>query len=298
MRRSMGDTAVSFKFGGDIEDVDIQTFTGVMLDYAEVVRASSRVIDPNARIDIRISAVNPDCLEAVLALAKEGFGALIANTGDAVAYLANVVTVAGGVYTLFRWSSKHGGVSATEPKNGDTEVVARDGERTVVSHSVADACRDPSVKDSVRGTFRRLERDDSVESVSFGLDGEPPVFKADRDDFAGLALADGLESPDERESNELMQNVVVLKPYLSASPKHAWRVVWHGIPVSAKVVDEDFLTHLDEYSFTVGTGMTVDLRILQRKMKDSPVYENKAYNITKVHGVTSIPHQQHFPGME
>ena len=49
-RRIMEGEAISFKFEGQVEEVDINTFTHVIMNYTKVVEAAAKEVDENSPI--------------------------------------------------------------------------------------------------------------------------------------------------------------------------------------------------------------------------------------------------------
>ena len=87
--------AISFKFEGQVEEVDINTFTHVMMNYAKVVEAAAKEVDENSPMRINVRAVKPGCLDVVLGIAQNYLGGLFKDPATTLNTVAQVVTIAG-----------------------------------------------------------------------------------------------------------------------------------------------------------------------------------------------------------
>ena len=281
----MAEVSVPVVFGEEIDEVDLRTFTDVMLDYADVVRACGKAIDPNTTIDVNIKATKPGCLIAELALVANGLGGLFSDPVTALATLGNAVTIAGGVYAVAKHLSKHGAMRGSkEGDDGKTTIEAEDGAKTSVpTASVNVYIECPPVTRSIRNTFSVLEENGKVTSIRIGDDAETG-FSATAEDFPDLAQTPEYETPLQKTVTET-HTLTVIKPVLVKSTKRRWEFVMGGAKVSANISDEDFIADLEKRSFQVGTVIEADVDIHKEYSPEYRTYLNASYTISHVKSV-------------
>lgn len=89
---------------------------------------------------------------------------------------------------------------------------------------------------------------------------------------------------------EARARLVILKLWLNHS-RRKWSFEWNGVPISAPIVDVEFLDKLDRREFLIGSGDALDVTITYRQQYDPKigVYVNdeNSYVISKVHDLIS-----------
>lgn len=93
------------------------------------------------------------------------------------------------------------------------------------------------------------------------------------------------EGPNVRHHQERCE-LTIVKPVLSKTTKRKWEFVWRGMKMSANIVDEDFMEHIHEESFAVGSVMDADIDITQQFDPNSRAYMNKSFTVIKVYEIT------------
>jgi hypothetical protein len=89
------------------------------------------------------------------------------------------------------------------------------------------------------------------------------------------------------------KNVTVFTAKPDLLGKSAWKVIYEGNTIEAKVTDAKFQKDVNDglYMFKGGTPLEVDLDILQVLDSTTKVFKNQAYNITKFHSFAE-PNEQ------
>lgn len=298
-RIPMAGQRVSVKFGGQIDQVDIHTFTRVLLDYTEVAKAAGRIADPNITVDANITAVRPGCLVVDLSLVAQGLGGLFKNPETAMQTLAGAVTIATGFYEFKKFLGRHGRIKASAPEGEDHKrVTARDGSTILVNNGVINLYMgSEEANKAVNSTFDSLDNDQRIESVEISGDGIK-TFRAERPTFPDLASSpsyEGAETRHEMEQTEL----VVVKPVLAKTSKRKWEFIWRGVKMSANIADRDFLQNrLLEEGFYVGSIMEAELDITQRYDEDAHAFLNVGYEVTRVGAIRKPPKNRSLFGDE
>ena len=268
---------VTVKFGGQVEAVDIGTFTRVLIDYSSILQAACKEEDPNAAIEANVRTVRPGCLEVDLSIIAKTIGDLFSDPSTSLETIVNGIAIASGFYGFAKFLGKHGRAVRAEGRPDGVSVTAEDGTTTLVNNGVINLYMDcPKATDAVCKSFESLDNDPRVESVSIVSDGEEQ-FRAERDEFSAMASSPAYESPQSRTIEERVK-LTVVKPVLEKSTSRKWEFVWRGEKITANVTSRDFIESLVDRSFSVGTVMDVTLRSHQ-------VYDDNlhAYILSLIH---------------
>lgn len=288
--------AISFKFEGQVEEVDINTFTHVMMNYAKVVEAAAKEVDENSPMRINVRAVKPGCLNVVLGIAQNYIGGLFTDPVTTLNTVAQVVTIAGGLYELKKHLGKNGKIAKTEPTNNaqQIEITTDNGSTTIIDNHVYNIyINNPEVDKAINASFDTLENDERIESLSMSkVSSGEKLFTANRDEFAEIANSPSFEGSNIRHviSNE---RLIVIKPVLEKTSRKKWEFLWNNISIKAAILDSSFIDNtLANQAFGIGTVMDVELDITQEFSEDLQAFTNKKYEIEEVIDVTKKPENQ------
>ena len=288
--------AISFKFEGQVEEVDINTFTHVMMNYAKVVEAAAKEIDENSPMRINVRAVKPGCLNVVLGIAQNYIGGLFTDPVTTRDTVAAVITIAGGLYGFKKHLSKNGKIAKVEPTNNaqQLEITTDNGSTTIIDNHVYNIyVNNPEVDRAINASFDTLENDERIESllISKVSSGEK-LFTATRDEFAEIANSPSFEGNNTRHvvTNE---RLIVIKPVLEKTSRKKWEFLWNNISIKAAILDSSFIDNtLAKQAFGIGTVMDVELDITQEFSEDLQAFTNKKYEIKEVKNITNKPENQ------
>lgn len=288
----MEQKTITFKFEGDLGGVSVDTFTTAILGYSRAVQATARELDPNAIVDVEITATRPGCLEAVLqAVVKDLPGILgaISQTSD---QLAPVIDTLKGYLELRRFLGRNGAPKEVRHEGDGISVTAGNNSVINITQNVYKVSGSAGVDSAVTSMFGALADNENVKGLEIsggGLEG----FKSERDEFESIKTAPGCEPEQERVEVMTAQHLSVAKPVLEYSDKRKWELYWNGQKLSANMGDFDFLGQLArrERTFGIGDDMVADLELHQRR-NEIGAWENKSVRITKVHDLMPAPRDQ------
>lgn len=288
-RRKMESKTVTVKFGGQVESVDVNTFTRVLLDYTDVLRASCKLSDPSTAVNANVRSVRPGCLEVDLNVVAQGIGELFKDPATSLQTVANGIAVASGFYAFKKFLGKHGkAVASEDAEDGKTRVTAQDGQSITVNGGVTNLYVNcPQASEAVSASFAALDDDPRIESMSIS-DEEGVSFSAERSEFSAIASSPSYESSRTKTIEEDAV-LTVVKPVLERSTTRKWEFIWHGMKITANISDKNFIDNLDRQLFGIGSGMQVKLRIFQEFDDAVKAFINKRFEIIAVSGVTPPP---------
>lgn len=288
--------AISFKFEGQVEEVDINTFTHVMMNYAKVVEAAAKEVDENSPMRINVRAVKPGCLNVVLGIVQNYIGGLFTDPVTTRDTVVAVITIAGALYGLKKHLGKNGKITKAEPTNNaqQIEITTDNGSTTIIDNHVYNIyINNPEVDKAINASFDTLENDERIESLSMSkVSSGEKLFTANRDEFAEIANSPSFEGSNIRHtiSNE---RLIVIKPVLEKTSRKKWEFLWNNISIKAAILDSSFIDNtLAKQAFGIGTVMDVELDITQEFSEDLQAFTNKKYEIKEVIDVTKKPENQ------
>lgn len=288
--------AISFKFEGQVEEVDINTFTHVMMNYAKVVEAAAKEVDENSPMRINVRAVKPSCLNVVLGIVQNSIGGLFADPVTTRDTVVAVITIAGALYGFKKHLGKNGKIAKAQPTNNaqQIEITTDNGSTTIIDNHVYNIyINNPEVDKAINASFDTLENDERIESLSMSkVSSGEKLFTANRDEFAEIANSPSFEGSNIRHaiSNE---RLIVIKPVLEKTSRKKWEFLWNNIPIKAAILDSSFINNtLAKQAFGIGTVMDVELDITQEFSEDLQAFTNKKYEIKEVIDVTKKPENQ------
>ena len=290
--RVMAERSITIKFDGQLHQVDLNTFTKVLLDYSEVVRQSAQETGLDSPVKISIKATERGSLDVILAVVADGFSGLLEGLNDntgLIESLSLAVTTATGLFGFKKWLAGKKGIDSIEPKDNNTSIVSADGDVTIVNNGVINVYQNrPSASHAISNAFSSLEENPAVEGFEIISDGESE-FRAERSEFAGIASSPDFENDSVRHEQKRC-TVTVVRPCLANQKNRKWRIFYENLKeVPAVITDESFMENLHEHSFTIGTQMDVELDITQELDLEVGAFVNTTYDITKVYEVIPPP---------
>jgi hypothetical protein len=253
-------------FGGEFAGIDVYTFADSLIGFADTARAVSATIDPGQEIEIRVEATGPGSYRTVIRRWKKGYGGVLSHAAAAIFWgvVANVV---------------YDNLIKNDPKpqiiiNSD-EVIYQIGTDTIIVprsiyDSAQNAKKNPDVQDGLRRTFLPLQSNGNV--TEFGLTTRlhdaVPLVRVPRDAFTSITEPAVItEDPQHERTRTETARLVILKAWLNHA-KRKWSFEWNGIPISAPIIDRDFLDRIDRREYLIGAGDALDVTIVFKQTLD------------------------------
>lgn len=285
----MAETTVSVKFDGQAHQVDINTFTQVILDYSKVLQAAADAAGIDDPVKICITATEPGSLDVIMSvIAEVASGALdfLSNNRNG---LEAAVIIAGGLYGLKQKIAGKKKVEKVEENASDgTVTLNAEGDVFVVNAKVFNLYKDrPDTTEAIDNSFSALAENPAIEGIEMSSGGST-VFRAERDEFSAIATSPNYENENVRHNIEKVW-LTVVKPFLAVSKTRKWEFVYNGSKITAPIVDEKFLGSLEQVPFRMGTKMLVELDVVQEYEDLYKAYLNKKFTILRVIEVEDPP---------
>jgi hypothetical protein len=278
-----GDTIV-LHFGGESARIDAYTFAAALIGFADTARAVSASIDFGEDIEIVVEAFGPGSFRTRVRRIREALGKF---EGPAQLIFWGLVTNL--IYDV-----------AIRPPEPATQVIVTTDEVTVIHgkdriviprfvyEATENAKKNPDVRRGLQRMFQPLQNDKNV--TEFGLtphmEDTRPVVVIPRDEFQRFVEFPTIieETGNERIKQETAR-LIILKAWLNHKLRK-WSFEWNGVPVSAPIVDDDFLDRIERREYLIGAGDALDAEITFKQKFDNEfgVYINdpNSFVITKV----------------
>ncbi len=281
MKESL-DKTFEIKFGGNIHEVSLDLLIESLVSYSSLTQEVSAHISPNSKTSISVKATKEGSFRILLSIITEKAPELFSSVGISTA--ADIFQVVGGLFSLKSWISKNGkpetvkdsGISSLEISNNKGSIIINANVYNIYQEN-------PKVRQSLRNTFVKLEREEEIESFSIkDLETDKNIFSVDSEDFLELASSED-EMPQRKQkvikdSQELSLFKVVFRE------NYKWEFFYLGTKIYAQVSDIDFFKKIEsgEIAFRSGDKMIVNLEIEQIFNESANTFVNDFYNITKV----------------
>lgn len=285
----MEEQRVTIKFDGKSHQVDIATFTKVLLDYSAVVKAAARATGTQSGVNVSIVATEEGSLDAVISVAAQAAGGLLSLLRDNKDGIEAAIIVAAGVYELKqKLAGKTSVAKVDEDAEGKTVTVRADGENvTVDARAYKVYVNHPDASNAINSSFSVLEETPDVTGIQMSYRGGV-VFRAERAEFSGIASSPNYEGPGTRHVRE-EEVLQVVKPCLVCSKSRKWEFLLRNMKISASISDEVFLNRLESQKFGLGTMMRVLLDVTQEYDAKRQEYACTKFTVVEVREVFDPP---------
>jgi len=283
------DDTIVVHFGGEFRGVDAFTFASSLIGFADTARAVSASIDPGQEIELLLEAIAPGSFRARVRRLRREYGGIFSRGAEAIfwAIVANVI---------------YDAVIRHDPKPlivvNTTEVIIEIGHDTIIVPRTVQAATEnvknnPDVQNGLRRTFAPLQADAKI--TEFGLtsqiDDPVSLVRVDRTSFLAILEAPVLSEDLSRERiRQETARLVILKAWLNHA-KRKWSFEWNGVPLSAPIVDKEFLDRIERREYLIGAGDALDVQIAFKQAFDPTlsVYVNNPNSFVIVKVIRHVP---------
>lgn len=275
---------MQLKFEGQTHSIDANTLVNVLVHYQAVVTEANRQFGGGAReVSIQVNAIEKGSFIIDISVVQGIVQQLFSK--DTVEYLAELVSIVGGVYALYKMfkgrpvKSKED-IRAAEKAvgmtvNGNVKV-------NVKINNITNVYNQPPVREAISKSVETADADPNVEGFTISEDKDTPATTFKRDEFKDYIYNDfdtEDDIPDERMFDETATLTIVGLNFERGS---RWQFMYKGFKINIIVKDDALMNKIDEGErFGKGDAIRVKLRIVQRYNKDYKAYENKSFKIVE-----------------
>jgi len=269
---------MQIKFEGQEHQIDANTLINILTHYNTVVSTANIEYGGGSRnISIKINALEKGSFVIDIGL-QETVKTIFSN--DTVQYLAGLVTVVGGVFSLYKFRK---GKPLKENETDITPQINVKGDKNTIIQMIVKIYNQPVVREAISKSIQTANEDAGVDSLSIsGKKTDPVTFE--KDEFPDLIYTefDREDIPETR--NEIIQNAVLTIIKLSFATGGQWQFLYKGFKIGMVVKDDVLMFSIDKGArFGKGDAIRVDLLLNQKYNAKHQGYENKSYRITAFH---------------
>lgn len=277
----MQNETITVKFDGQDHQVDLDTFTSVLINYSTVVRAAADEMGVNGDTKVAICAIESGSLDVVVSILAEGLGGLIDLITNNKEPLLAVLAVSAGLYELKQKLAGKGKVKGVDVGgDGNCVIQTEGGDVYAPQHVVNVYVNHPEATIAIDRSFSKLEEHPEISAFQLAK-GDDVMFRAEQGEFPDIATSANFVNETVRhETVEAKLNV--MKPFLGASKTRKWEFYFNGNKISASIEDDDFIENMNRHSFMVGTTMHAQLDIEQELLEEYGIWANRSYRVVKV----------------
>lgn len=287
-----GRAVFTLKYEGGPDEVSAETLLDTLAGITSIVNAAAVEIG-GVKAEMKVRVPERGSFLVDLAVDPQLTSTLLGGAAEIVKVAGALVTIAVGTLTL-RKLLKREPPASVERADGDQVTVSNS---SGVAVSVDRRCvnlylGNPEVATHLDHIFDSLDRDGTVDAFSVLDANKHSAFRAERDEFAGMAEpTTRIEEKDDRRI--VTERHVWPIHKVCFEPGKRWSFVAHARICGAEMADRDFMDRVvaRKEAFTSGDSLDMDIRMDQEKDPASDAWINKNVQIVKVHQHIRSPHQ-------
>lgn len=251
-------------FGSNFERINAYTLASSLVALADAAKAANAAINPGFEIEIVVEALGPGSFKAkIRAFYKSASNLFTAKSARDIVL---------GVIASYIFQVAFAPDQQVKVIVNTDEVLIQQGDKTIVvprevHEAVQEVRKSPDFRESIGRVVEAAEKDPNVSSVgiSSSFDDASPSIQVPRERFSSMA-ADATHSSDERELVEITE-LQIMRAILERS-RRRWEFVWHGVRISAPVLDDMFYADFAAHRITIAPGDALEVRLKIRQRKD------------------------------
>jgi tRNA threonylcarbamoyladenosine modification (KEOPS) complex Pcc1 subunit len=261
--------------------INAYTLASTLVNLADAAKAANRAVNAGYEIEILVEAFGSGSFRAKInAIYRSAENLFSAESLRAVIL---------SVIASFIYEQIHPPQEPVKIVIQKDEVIIDQGkDQIIVPRNVYDATRDaaknPQFVDSLNEAMQAVARDPKI--AGFGLVPQlssptPEIIipKAVLSTFEPAATPEPIERIIYEECD-----LQIVKAILERTERK-WEFRWHGVKISAPVIDPTFYPRFFAHKITIAPGdeLNVRLAIRQVREEDSRIYTNVGYEVVQVH---------------
>lgn len=287
----MQNETITVKFDGQDHQVDLDTFTSVLLNYSTVVRAAADELGVNGDTRVAICAIESGSLDVVVSILTDGLGGLIDFITNNKEPLVAVLALTAGLYELKQKLAGKGKVERIDTDGDGNQVIVTEKGNVYAPKQVVNVyVNHPEATIAIDRSFSQLDEHPEISAFQLSK-GDEIMFRAEHEEFPDIASSSNYVHETVRHQT-VMANLNVMKPFLGASKTRKWEFYYEGNKISASIDDDDFIESMSAYSFTVGTTMRAELDIEQELLEEYNIWANRSYRVVRVESIDNPPQEE------
>lgn len=270
--------SIVLHFQSEEKRINAYTLASTLVSIADAARAANASINPGYEIEIVVEAFGEGSFRAKITGIYKSAKDLFSGR-SLKAIILGVIAAA-----------IHDSLTSDEITvivNTDEVVIEYGRDRVIVPREIYEARESaqssPQFRNAIARTYEVLGIDESLTGVGIvtRMDAPPPKVVVSRESMRRAAIPIR-EEPDERVIYEQCE-LDIVKAILKQG-KRKWEFVWHGVRITAPMLDTAFHSRFKAHEITIAPGDRLDVRlaIKQRRDPKTGIYTNLSYEVIEV----------------
>lgn len=263
--------------------IDARTLARALISFVDLAAAVDYRLNPGGEISIDVDALEIGSFRA--RLRRTG------GSGAAGFFSDGLKQVFWGVISSLVLTWLFQGQHVTIKVEDDQVIIEGPDQTVIVSRDAYDGAKrvseDREVKSRGKEFFDSLELDPQVQGVGFEAGSGGGTVHFPREQIAKLSDNLKIEPVPSRRNRVESARLTILKPSLHRR-QQKWSFEWNGVPISARVTDEAFLSTMKRREFVFGYGDALDVELAYDQEYDerTEVFRNDSstYEVQRVLG--------------
>lgn len=269
-------------FGTDGTQINAYTLASTIVSVANAVKEANLLINPGYDVEVVVESLDPGSFKVTVKTIYRGLGNLFDKD--------NLKAIALSVIAAYIFQHTLAPDASVNISVGDKEVVIEaNGKTVIVPREVHDCLnqveKSEKFKQNIGKTFKAVEDDEKIESVGITpkVEDKEPQIIVPRNQFQHFSYEIEIEE-NSRYITEFA-DLTILKAILDRS-RRKWEFVWHGIKISAPILDSKFYDEFFAHKIVIAPGdiLAVNIKIYQKKDTDTGIFTNRRYEVIEVLG--------------
>ena len=269
-------------FKSDGHQIDSNTLINYLIHYNAIVAEVNNAYGKgDKKISVKVNALREGSFIIDLSLLEEDILNLFSTAN--LEYLANVVTVIGGIYAVYKYF-KGRPIKDEEDKNNATITLTEVNKQQniEINDSIINIYNSKTVREAVSKSFETVDEDDNVNGVMISDDLEHEPIRFERSEFSSMEYNDFENEDTIPENIEEIVEARLTIISLNFERGHSWQFMYNGFKIYMIVKDDALMERIDNGDrFGKGDSIRVKMKITKQYNKDYKAYENKSYKIVE-----------------
>lgn len=280
MARQEKSTDFTVKFGGKLNEVNVNTLLRSLASISTVIDEVSNEIGEGQKLEVKIKALDRGSFLIHIGLIPAEIVDLVKQVDLKLA--SEVIAALVGILTI-RKLLKGKKPKKVEEQKDNVIVETESGNRFKVDKRTFNIYNsNVRINEAVSDNFDALHANSSIEGFSIEDPNKEVLFESSRDEFDIMSAKGVTEIPEEN-VKILTQPVTLHIRKLVWDKARKWDFLLRGIKISAFIRDDAFFHQIDKgEKFAKGDCLEVELEIRQIFDESINTFVNDSYTIAKV----------------
>lgn len=277
--------SITFRFGVPDHSIDVSVLTAAIVADSAIFHRIAREIDPEAKINVMITAPRPGSFEFDFEFVKHAVAVGSWFGSNGTEFFISLIDHYISYLRLNRFAQGKS-VTKIQSEGDHTTVINGDNNQVTIHNNVFNVFMDPGTRKLLKSKADRISEDENVDGQHILDEKGNEIEFISRDDYASIA---DIPTHDETTSRTVTQEAVI-RPYnFITSGSKKWTALLGGRPTEFKAKDATYqgrnfyeVLQSGEIAMHVGDAMRVRLSIIQEFVQDLNDFRNHSYEIVEV----------------